>query len=292
MYARRALLEAKLVCGFLHSNGTGLIPTENPKKFEAGVCSVWRLVVNEEGGGDPRYNFAQIVNMYRISNMDKFDAKLKSTLDTMAKNENWGGCYGKIDMDGAVVDWGFAEKPMEEIETMPGGGPWLVNMRRHAWRAGSLNCGALPGIPCAVEAITDDIILQIVPIPKLMSHGVALTDVAGFLESATGTAFFKEFCAILRLAKGSVCYVPPGCMVIPTATSSEDDETKDSPEVGVVWTMPIWSVKEVASLDAQVVTAISAYNSACFSRSTQRIMAERAEAFAKFMVEVTKQLST
>ena len=102
----------------------------------------------------------------------------------------------------------------------PGQQPWIVSMKKDAWRWGPA-AFTLPGVATCVQALTKGVVLTLVPLQGLLNNGIHPADLAAHLETDTGQSFFKDHCVCIRLSAGSVAYIPMGWAVSPLCAGDD-----------------------------------------------------------------------
>lgn len=265
----------------------------NPAEFEPMEVSLW-LHAADEGDGKQatemnRWDIVAKLSGYMRAAQEKINDKQRSMLSFLEKSEESSGVIGKVDL-GLVPDWGLQGKPETTVAEMPGSKPWLVMQRRHAWRFGKTGL-PLPGVACIITALTDDLHIQVYDLTRLLSHGIAISDLQGFLETPSGGTYFSSDCRVMRIPKGAVLFVPFAWVAVAVAVRIED-KLGEIFDPASMMTAPLWVSAWAARLKGPVWAGISAFNPSIFEQASgQRVWKERGDAFQAF-ADVVPKVST
>lgn len=255
------------------------------KDAEFSSICVW---LPPDGDAEAHTIFSK-VEEFHAKNISQVDEKSKSLVSSLADNESWVGAMRRMDseMDLFSESWGLSEQPL--LLDQKGSMPWLTCFNASAWRFGA-SAWPLPGIGTFVQARTGGVVLQIIEVGGMTSEGIALSDVARFLDTPTGCTHYNNKCTTLPLPDKAVAWVPYGFVVSPLMTDTTPDKEKKTKKehlAGVVWCLSFFSVKLARAVDSGPWAAILGHNRQHFTKMAGKdLWSTRAasfEAFAKML---------
>jgi hypothetical protein len=154
--------------------------------------------------------------------------KVASLSDSLGKKPEWKGAMVRTPMDPHDFN-GFYFKDKVFGNEDNGSTPWLATCRPHSWRYGP-HAWPLPGFGAFAQALDPaenlESYIVAIPITAIIKEGIAMRDVAAFLETETGSRVFGAEAKVMKLCKGSVLWIPYGFVAIPVAVLEEKDEEK------------------------------------------------------------------
>lgn len=201
----------------------------NPEELNHGRVTVW---TKGDKNGD---SIVKLCHSMGLATRENRRLKLQEAL---VENENWGGSMAKVQSElGGIkkaklffCDKGEAmDEPMYHIDS-DGAQPWLVAVRPWAWRHGP-GAMPMPGVGCLIQGLATlaETHLLCIPVAEVLSKGIALCDLKGFLNSPSGLGLLDS-CVLLRLASDSVVWVPYGWVALPLVMlKDEEDQAKENP---------------------------------------------------------------
>jgi hypothetical protein len=226
------------------------------------------------------------------------DAKIKKLNDDMAGHRKHIGAMHKVDV--SLQD--FDSKLNFDLthKADPGQVPWMFSSRRGAWRWGPLAV-PMPGFPTLFQAIPNDLKLQLwfvlIPVRKVIAHGISLQDTKHFLETPSGAEAMKS-AIICELTDDSVLFCPAGWIAVPMCLSFEDDDAEGSKpkrkrKTDVdPWShavaITLFSKQLFHGLDSEVITAVTKFNTEFLQPlSGEKLYKARSTLMDKFALELT-----
>ena len=249
---------------------------------------LWTLAGQQSDNSDVA---AAVAKFYGKVPSNLVEDKVSGLKDNLRQNPTWPGASAKIGSSGCDLD--FAEVPQfQAIVADPASSPQMLALKKWAFRCGA-QAWPNPGLGVFARAETESIGLQLIDVCKIVGSGISLNDLAGFLETQTGSEILKQ-CPVVPVKKGELVWVPYGWFAFPVScheirTRGSEDQPSDAEEVNIafmfafnVW-IPEWAKKMAAGAWSGVV----ALNRAHFERNKgKQLWADRAIVFEKFVKAV------
>ena len=179
---------------------------------------------------------------------------------------------------------GFPEAP--ELLSHDGGQPWLMGVKKHAPRFGGAHT-SLPGVGQLWTISDAHVFLLAVNMKHLGSQGIALANLANFMDTETGVSFMADpENAILfpPVEAGSVVWVPYGWTMTPIYLPPKPPS--QFPEVVFITMLPIFVADLAASADGW--DYVKGHNTGIFAEKADsaRMWMVRSKAFNDFCSKV------
>lgn len=239
---------------------------------------------------------------------DAFAEKKNVLLKSMVSNAKWQGAMTKTELpfnDLASVKL-FPSAPDNPLYSPePGFDAWLLCSKPRGWRCGPKNL-PLPGIACIFLNASAKLscYLQVIGIDGLLSHGIAVSDVAVFLDSPSGSKYFADTATLMKLEPGQAAYCPAGLLVIPVVLnepeapassdskasqpSASDAKKNAGDDLGFLIHIPLMYKAFHLHTRAQVVAAVADINTRHLEKNKSiRLWAPRYEVMKTFLAEIT-----
>jgi hypothetical protein len=234
--------------------------------------------------------------------VDKFYGEIPPTLvedkvsglkENLKENPSWPGASAKIGASGCNLD--CADVPqLKEIVADAGSSPRMLALKKWAFRCGA-QAWANPGLGAFARAETDSIGLKLIEVCKIVGSGIALNDLAGFLETATGSEIMKQS-PVVPVKKGELVWVPYGWFAIPVscheirAKDTEDPPSKaEVVETAFMFAFNVWVPQWAKKMESGAWSGVVALNRSHFERNKgKQLWADRSTVFEKFVKAVEK----
>jgi hypothetical protein len=222
------------------------------------------------------------------TNKGAIDGRLKELETAMTLNPKWVGAFAKLDWDFAGWDHDLFE--CESLEDA-GANPFVSTNKLNCWRWGPAAV-PLPGVACLITSLDSTTVsfVQVFPISKILSHGIALKDMSAFLQTPVGADLFSKFSKLAKLSHGEVLFVPYGMCAAPMFLDPSADTKRKQKLVkphSPLLFLPLFNVgwaKQVSELEWK---AIESLNSEHFIRTVANpVYSSRKPLFDKFVKNV------
>lgn len=142
----------------------------------------------------------------------------------------------------------------------PGASCFLFAIRTNTWRVGP-DAFPTPGFPVLLRAMDLPLAVNIFAISPIVAQGIAINDIANYLDTPSGAAYLREHSGLVLLKPRQTMMIPAGYLPQVTySTASKEDATANPMAFGLVYT--IFSIAEALKIESSVWTAIATYNSA------------------------------
>ena len=159
--------------------------------------------------------------------------KVANLQESLKQNPSWPGASAKLGSAGC--DLHSVDIPqLKAIVGDQGSAPRMLAQNKWAWRCGA-QAWASPGLGVFARADTDSIGFKCLSVENIVSEGISLNDMSGFLETETGVEVLQKSVTV-PVKKGNLVWVPYGFVVVPVSAHivrDKDSEKPPSPEEGV-----------------------------------------------------------
>ena len=212
---------------------------------------------------------------------DSLQSKVQSVNAAMEKHPDLSGCVVQL----PACCHGFEIKVSCPHVDDPAAGAVLCSSRRHCFRLGP---GTFPyqGAPMILHSMGSSQWVHAFHIETALSHGILLGDMAAFLATNTGQAFYSEKCILQHLQKGAACWIPAGYVVSVLVNHPSIENMSAVPETANMLAVPILSKELMGRLKPATLSALSTYNASYYiSGEPRKVWAPKAALWEKFMVE-------
>lgn len=248
--------------------------------FNDGMVNIYGKAEAEQEGTWPHF-----MGWWRDSLGEHLTAKTADMAARMTK-KGWKSSMSKFDnitTEEVVGRYPFGDAG--EMSVDPGAAAWVVGLKANAFRVGPENT-TMPGLPLFILALDQPLCIVCYKVDELLSQGIALNDLGGYLDSPSAAAYLTEHCFVAKIITGEVLFVPIG--YVPTVTfvaASREQENTTPFAFYLSYTM--WSTSSVSSLGANVWNAIAGYNTKYLeSVATSRPFVTRVALMQRFTKEV------
>ena len=263
------------------------------EQFDPALVHVWTPALSVTSSMRNSVVAAAVDKFYGEIPQSLLEDKVSGLTDNLKQNPTWPGASAKIGSSGCDLD--CAQVPqLKAIVADAGSSPRMLALKKWAFRCGA-QAWANPGLGVFARAETESIGLKLIEVCKIVGSGIALNDLAGFLETATGAEIMNKS-PVVPVKKGELVWVPYGWFAIPVSCheirpKDSEDQPSDAEEVNIafmfafnVW-IPEWAKKMAAGAWSGVV----ALNRAHFERNKgKQLWTDRAIVFENFVKAVEK----
>ena len=219
--------------------------------------------------------------------------KVSGLTDNLKQNPTWPGASAKIGSSGCDLD--CAQVPqLKAIVADAGSSPRMLALKKWAFRCGP-QAWANPGLGVFARAETESIGLKLIEVCKIVSSGISLNDLAGFLETATGAEIMNKS-PVVPVKKGELVWVPYGWFAFPVSCHEiRPKDSEDPPSAAEVvdtafmFAFNVWIPEWAKKMEAGAWSGVVALNRSHFERNKgKQLWADRAIVFEKFVKAVEK----
>eukprot|EP00747_Dinoflagellata_sp_TGD_P161737 gnl/TRDRNA2_/TRDRNA2_178552_c0_seq1.p1 gnl/TRDRNA2_/TRDRNA2_178552_c0~~gnl/TRDRNA2_/TRDRNA2_178552_c0_seq1.p1 ORF type:complete len:706 (+),score=169.73 gnl/TRDRNA2_/TRDRNA2_178552_c0_seq1:48-2120(+) len=183
------------------------------------------------------------------------EAKIAELEKSMTHNSQWRGAMAKLE----AISLGTAEWKLQDAKPLEpeaqGSSPWLAAVRQFTYRHGPGAvplCGAGSFLRSAGE--DQDLHVCLFPVQGLVEKGIAVDDLAKFLETKQGQEYQKMEMCMARVPHGSFLWIPYGLVAVPVVMEKP---------VAFLWLLPFlfkdWLLELPESARRSVITFNNAY---------------------------------
>lgn len=203
------------------------------------------------------------------------------------KKRGWKSAMSRVENfvgEGLAKQYPFEEESIE-FAIDDGASFWVVGLKANAFRFGADQL-PLPGLAMNVMPIDQELIITSYRIEGLLSQGILINDLPGFLDSPSASDFLGEFSVVVKAAPGEVIHIPTGHIPsILYAAGTREQETQVP--YGYYLAYTVWSAREAAALDSPTWSAIHTFNQKYLdSVSQSRHFMSRAALLGRFNKQV------
>jgi hypothetical protein len=256
-----------------------------PTTFSPHELRVW-FAKNTETDPNTKNVMAFVKEAKTTSNV-QIETKITSTNASMMNDQNvaWTGLLCVV--EGKWPDGGkqFAKHVPELKDLMysndVGASAWLNVCKANHFRFGP-NCHPLAGFAQFISVETAAMYLITLPIEPLLTQGIALPDLASFLETQRGEAFSKAHVRVYAVDVGDVLFVPNGFLTIPLFSNADVKQSW-----GHLWTFPVFQKEWANSMSSECKRSLASFHRSHFNDSAgRRMWKDRATLFEEYMREL------
>ena len=260
------------------------------KEFDPALLHLWTPAGQQSDNSDVA---AAVVKFYGEVPPNLVEDKVSGLKDNLRQNPAWPGASAKLGSAGCDLD--CAEVPqLKAIVADPASSPRMLALKKWAWRCGA-QAWSNPGLGVFARAETESIGLQLIDVCKIVGSGISLNDLAGFLETQTGSEILKQ-CLVVPVKKDELVWVPYGWFAFPVSCHAiRPRDSEDPPsaaevvDTAFVFAFNVWCPEWAKKMEAGAWSGVVALNRAHFDRNKgKQLWADRAIVFEKFVKAVEK----
>lgn len=215
-FQRRKMQNRLIVGGYGPNYSKQLVPMleslseKVTEKYTFAVAEFGVLSADSEAAKKLR---ATVVGDTLSKNLEMKKESLHSALE---EHQKWGGAVCKVECAMDTIAAAFPEGVEAAHLDHKGSCPWLIALRPFHLRFGP-SAFPVPGVGAFIVPLGQSITLAAIPIPALLSKGIAPVDFPTFAESPSGSVFLAESCKLAKVDDGAVAWLPYGWVGIPLA---------------------------------------------------------------------------
>jgi len=260
------------------------------KEFDPALLHLWTLAGQQSDNSDVA---AAVAKFYGKVPSNLVEDKVSGLKDNLRQNPTWPGASAKIGSSGCDLD--CAQVPqLKAIVADAGSSPRMLALKKWAFRCGA-QAWPNPGLGVFARAETESIGLKLIEVCKIVSSGISLNDLAGFLETATGAEIMNKS-PVVPVKKGELVWVPYGWFAIPVSCHEiRPKDTEDPPssaevvDTAFMFAFNVWVPEWAKKMEAGAWSGVVALNRSHFERNKgKQLWADRAIVFEKFVKAVEK----
>lgn len=265
---------------------------------------------NEEGFEQPEYNKVStefkesVVNVLGSASLAApgswahFMGRARTTMgevlqskaqdvNKVLKKRGWKSAMNRIDnflTPEIVAEYTF-DAESAGYATDEGAAFWVVGHKANVFRYGPENI-PMPGMPMLLMPIDCAFVVTCFRIDSLVSQGILISDLPGFLQSPSASEFLKESSIVVMVGKGEVIHIPMGFVAsVSYSVLSREQEIQQPFGTYLAYTM--WFPNDAAALQPQIWAAIQSFNQKYHDTvATQRPFVSRVSLFSRFAKKV------
>ena len=252
--------------------------------FSFSEVRIW-FAKNSEADSNTK-NVMAFVKDVQVTASVELETKITSSNASMMNEQNvaWTGLLCVV--EGKWADDFKFDKNVPELKDLMftkdvGGSAWVNVCKANHWRFGP-NCHPLAGFAQFISCQTAAMYITTLPIQPLLGQGIALPDVASFLETERGATFCKAHVKTWALDVGDVLFVPNGFLPIPLFSNPDVKQSW-----GHLWCFPVFQKGWASQMSPECKRSLADFHRPHFNDNAgRRMWAQRAETFEKYMVEL------
>lgn len=252
--------------------------------FSSSEVRIW-FAKNSENDSNTK-NVLAFVKDLQVSSSVDVDGKVTSTNASMMNEQNvaWTGLLCVV--EGKWGDDFKFDKDVPELKDLlytkdAGGSAWLNVCKANHWRFGP-NCHPLAGFAQFISCLTAAMYIITLPIQPLIGQGIALPDLASFLETERGATFCKAHVKTWAVDVGDVLFVPNGFLAIPLFSNPDVKQSW-----GHLWSFPVFQKGWANAMSPECKRSLADFHRPHFNDNAgRRMWKQRAETFEQYMVEL------
>ena len=260
------------------------------KEFDPALLHLWTLAGQQSDNSDVA---AAVAKFYGEFPSNLVEDRVSGLIDDLRQNPTWPGASAKIGSSGCDLD--FAEVPQfQAIVADPASSPRMLALKKWAFRCGA-QAWPNPGLGVFARAETESIGLQLIDVCKIVGSGISLNDLAGFLETQTGSEILKQ-CPVVPVKKDELVWVPYGWFAFPVSCHAiRPKDSEDPPSAAEVvdtafmFAFNVWIPEWAKKMEAGAWSGVVALNRSHFERNKgKQLWVDRSTVFEKFVKAVEK----